>query len=177
MKGENNMVGRIAPIGYGYNSYGMYAPSMTDFAMKGQRVNGASDSLSTDAVSSADSSDRVKKTECQTCKNRKYVDGSDEMVSFKTPTKMSPARAAAGVRAHEQEHVNNAYGKAAAKDGKVLQASVSLKMAVCPECGRTYIAGGSTTTKIAYDKENPYSRNQQSLEKEAATGNNIDLAV
>ena len=28
--------------------------------------------------------------ECQTCKNRKYKDGSDEMVSFKSPQHVSP---------------------------------------------------------------------------------------
>lgn len=173
------MVGRISPIGYGYgyNAYSVSAPAMTDSVMNDRRLNGVSDPNTVNKTSTADSSDRVKKTECQTCKNRKYVDGSDEMVSFKTPTKMNPARAAAGVRAHEQEHVNNAFGEAASKGGKVLQASVSLKMAVCPECGRTYVAGGTTSTKIAYDKENPYSRNQQSLQREAATGNNIDLAV
>ena len=36
----------------------------------------------------------IGKTECQTCKNRKYVDGSDEMVSVKTPSKISPGEAA-----------------------------------------------------------------------------------
>lgn len=176
------MIGRIAPIGYGYNAYSFPVSSMTNQAvtnpaMNDQRMNGISDPNAENKAFSADSSDRVKKTECQTCKNRKYVDGSDEMVSFKAPAKMSPERAASGVRAHEQEHVNNAYGEAASKGGKVLQASVSLKMAICPECGRSYIAGGTTTTKIAYDKENPYSRNQQELQREAATGNNIDLAV
>lgn len=170
------MVGRIGPVGSGYGIYGVYFPW--------------SSSEKTDAVSASDkpgetssedgglsSSRAVKKTECQTCKNRKYVDGSDEMVSFKAPAKMSPGRAAAGVRAHEQEHVNNAFEKAAKDDGKVLQASVSLKTAICPECGRAYIAGGTTTTKIAYKKDDPYSENQKSMQQEAATGNNVDIAV
>ena len=39
--------------------------------------------------------------ECQTCKNRKYQDGSDEMVSFKSAAHISPESAAARVRAHE----------------------------------------------------------------------------
>ena len=39
--------------------------------------------------------------ECQTCKNRKYQDGSnDPSVSFKTPTKLSPDKAAYAVRSH-----------------------------------------------------------------------------
>lgn len=170
------MVGRIGPVGSGYGIYGVYFPwSSAD------KPNAASGSEKPGEVFSEDgslsSSRAVKKTECQTCKNRKYVDGSDEMVSFKAPAKMSPGRAAAGVRAHEQEHVNNAFEKAAKDDGKVLQASVALKMAICPECGRTYIAGGTTTTKIAYKKDDPYSENQKSMQQEAATGNNIDVAV
>lgn len=170
------MVGRIGPVGSGYGIYGVYFLwSSTN------RTNAASASEKPGETSSADgslsSSRAVKKTECQTCKNRKYVDGSDEMVSFKAPAKMSPGRAAAGVRAHEQEHVNNAFEKAAKDDGKVLQASVSLKTAICPECGRAYIAGGTTTTKIAYKEDDPYSENQKSMQQEAATGNNVDIAV
>ncbi|SFG83995.1 hypothetical protein [Oribacterium sp. WCC10] len=90
-------------------------------------------------------------SECQTCKNRKYQDGSNEMdVSFKSASHISVGEAPSKVRAHEQEHVSNAYQKADEKNGKVLQASVSIKTAVCPECGTTYVAGGETTTKISY---------------------------
>ena len=92
-------------------------------------------------------------TECQTCENRKYQDGSNEMVSFKSAQHISPMASASRVRAHEQEHVSNAFTKAAQDNGKVLQASVTLKTAVCPECGRTYVAGGETTTKIKYENE------------------------
>ena len=49
--------------------------------------------------------------ECETCKNRKYQDGSDEMVSFKSASHISPQASASRVRAHEQEHVTNAYNK------------------------------------------------------------------
>ena len=38
---------------------------------------------------------------------------SNEMVSFKSPQHVSPENAASAVRAHEQEHVSNAYKKAA----------------------------------------------------------------
>ena len=119
----------------------------------------------------------IGKTECETCKNRKYVDGSDEMVSFKTPSKIRPEQAAGKVRAHEQEHVANAFSKAATGNGKVLQASVQLKTAVCPECGRSYVAGGTTTTKISYPKEDPYTQNKKSADQDAIVGANIDLAV
>ena len=49
--------------------------------------------------------------ECETCKNRKYQDGSDEMVSFKAAGHIDPNNAASVVMSHEQEHVSNAYQK------------------------------------------------------------------
>ena len=84
--------------------------------------------------------------ECETCKNRKYQDGSDEMVSFKAAAHISPQAAGAAVRGHEQEHVSNAYKKAAANNGKVLRASVSIHTSICPECGRSYVSGGTKNT-------------------------------
>ena len=69
---------------------------------------------------------KVNKAECATCKARKYQDGSIENVSFKSAQHISPTAAGSRVRAHEQEHVSNAYTKAAQSGGKVLQASVSI---------------------------------------------------
>ena len=115
-----------------------------------------------------------KNRECQTCKNRKYVDGSDEMVSFKAPAHISPEAAGVRVRAHEQEHVANAYKKAAIGGGKVVQASVAIHTSICPECGRSYISGGTTTTQIAYKEENPYEKNLKGYQADAATGDNVD---
>ena len=121
---------------------------------------------------------RVNKSECRTCKERKYKDGSDENVSFKTAQHMSPTEAGSRVRAHEQEHVSNAYSKASKDGGKVLQASVSLHTAICPECGCTYISGGTTKTRIAYPSEkNPYQQNMKSLHKQATEGMNFDAAI
>lgn len=115
--------------------------------------------------------------ECETCKERKYQDGSDEMVSFKSAAHISPEASAARVRAHEQEHVSNAYKKAAQNDGEVLQASVSLKTAICPECGRTYVAGGETTTQIKYfNEDNPYQQDKKATDSLLYTGMNVDLA-
>ncbi|MGN1146192.1 MAG: hypothetical protein ACI4R5_07060, partial [Acetatifactor sp.] len=54
-------------------------------------------------------SQKAPAEECQTCKKRKYQDGSDEMVSFKSAAHISPESAGTAVRAHEQEHVRNAY--------------------------------------------------------------------
>jgi len=116
--------------------------------------------------------------ECQTCKNRKYVDGSDEMVSFKTPSKVSPERAASAVRSHEQEHVTNAYSKAAKNNGKVLSATVSIHMDICPECGRSYVSGGTTNTQIKYyNEENPYQQDLKATDKIKYAGMNADYAV
>ena len=116
--------------------------------------------------------------ECQTCKNRKYKDGSDEMVSFKSPTHISPESAASAVRAHEQEHVSNAYSKAAMKNGKVIAASVSIHTGICPDCGRTYIAGGTTHTQIKYyNEDNPYQKSLKSADRAKYSGMNLDIAV
>ena len=116
--------------------------------------------------------------ECETCKNRKYQDGSDEMVSFKAPTHISPQAAASSVRSHEQEHVNNAYKDAAQNNGKVVSCNVSIKTSICPECGRTYVAGGKTSTQIRYyNEDNPYQKDLKS--SDAANkylGMNVDLA-
>lgn len=116
--------------------------------------------------------------ECQTCKRRKYQDGSDEMVSFKSPSHISPENAASAVRAHEQEHVSNAYKKAAMKNGRVLSASVSIHTAVCPECGRTYVAGGTTRTQIKYyNEDNPYQQDLKSADRVKYAGMNLDYAA
>ena len=64
--------------------------------------------------------------ECKTCKERKYQDGSDEEVSFKSAAHISPDAAASRVRSHEQEHVSNAYKKAAQSNGKVVSCNVSI---------------------------------------------------
>lgn len=116
--------------------------------------------------------------ECQTCKKRKYQDGSNEMVSFKSPQHISPENAASAVRAHEQEHVSNAYKKAAMKDGKVISASVSIHTGVCPECGRTYVTGGTTRTQIKYfNEDNPYQKALKSADRTKYSGMNLDYAV
>lgn len=114
---------------------------------------------------------KVNPSECKTCQNRKYKDGSDEMVSFKSPTHISPGAAGAAVRGHEQEHVSNAYKSAAQKDGKVINASVSIHMSTCPECGRSYVSGGTTNTLISYKNDAKPKLNIG----EAGKGNAVDV--
>ena len=114
---------------------------------------------------------------CETCQNRKYQDGSDEMVSFKAPTHISPEAAASAVMAHEQEHVSNAYSEAGTKDAQVIQASVRIKTSVCPECGRTYVSGGETTTQIKYNEENPYGQSFKKADAPNLMGQNMEITT
>ena len=116
------------------------------------------------AADKVSNSGKVSPAECQTCKNRKYQDGSDEMVSFKSPAHISPEASFAMVSAHEQEHVSNAVAEGSKENKELVSATVSLKMAVCPECGRTYVAGGVTSTKMRTYAKDTYSKNLKSFE-------------
>ncbi len=85
--------------------------------------------------------------ECQTCKSRKYKDGSnDPGVSFKTATHLDPETASYAIRAHEGEHVAHAWADAARNDKEIISQSVTYHTDICPECGRTYMSGGTTRT-------------------------------
>lgn len=101
--------------------------------------------------------------ECQTCRERKYQDGSDDMgVSFKTPTRVDPDQAASAVRGHEMEHVYREQAKARREDRRVVSQSVTYHTAICPECGRVYVSGGTTRTVTA---ANPESGGQADTEE------------
>jgi hypothetical protein len=118
--------------------------------------------------------------ECKTCENRKYQDGSNEQdVSFKSATKVSPEAAASAVRSHEQMHVKNAYQKAEkAENAKVVSANVSIHTSICPECGDTYVSGGTTRTQIKYSNEdNPYQKNLKDIQGSFLRGMNLDLKI
>lgn len=180
------MTGSMAIGGYGMaGGYGIYGgmgfAGQTGMAnTRGfDRIDGGS------ARKSANPDDQIKTgrksspSECKTCKSRKYQDGSNETdVSFKSPGHISPQASAGTVRAHEQQHVSNAYQKAAKGDGKVISASVSLRTAICPECGTAYVAGGETRTAISYPGEkNPYKENQKALDAMNKIGSNIDYVA
>jgi hypothetical protein len=157
-------------LGYGYNSYG-YGYGNSSVQDNKPVINPGEDTTVSPGRKSSPA-------ECETCKNRKYQDGSDEMVSYKSASHISPESSASAVRAHEQEHVSNAYKKASEGDGKVISANVSIQTAVCPECGRVYTAGGTTTTKISYPNEsNPYQQNRKSADAVSVIGQNLDVAV
>jgi len=88
--------------------------------------------------------------ECATCASRTYVDGSnDPGVSFKTPTHVSPGQSLQAVIGHEMEHVGREQNQASSKGGEVISQSVSIQMSTCPECGRSYAAGGVTRTTMS----------------------------
>lgn len=98
--------------------------------------------------------------ECKTCKARKYKDQSnDASVSFQTPTHISPEMAASAVAAHEREHVRN-NAQQAQREGMKATSFVQIHTSVCPECGRIYVSGGTTTTY--------YSQKQQPLNYDGA---------
>lgn len=144
--------------------YDMGIPSqspLTEGIQDGQKVSGSERSEKTGSKHTKKPGYRSSPAECQTCKNRKYQDGSDENVSFKAATHISPEAAPAAVMAHEGEHVTNAYIKAAQKNGKVISASVSIHTAVCPECGRVYVSGGTTTSVIKYPSSQQSSRDSE----------------
>lgn len=182
----------IGISGYGYSTYSAYTPMTGGGLYKdaaasmspASALKDAQDEQKAGTIKNPGESTKVspgKKSspaECETCRERKYQDGSDEMVSFKSAAHISPEAAASAVRSHEQEHVSNAYKKAAMNDGKVLQASVAIKMAVCPECGRSYVSGGVTHTQIKYGNEsNPYQKDKKNQDAMSLKGANVDLAV
>jgi len=107
----------------------------------------------------------MEEAECQTCKKRKYQDGSDDPgVSFKTATNVAPEQAAAAVRGHEQEHVVRERAKAQREDRRVVSQSVTIHTAICPECGEVYVSGGTTRTAT---KANPVEEPQEPEEKKS----------
>lgn len=114
---------------------------------------------------------RSGKIECETCKNRKYQDGSDDStVSYQTPTNISASQSAGKVMAHEMEHYRHETAEARENNEEILSISVSTRKAVCPECGASYTAGGETRVvkrkDLQKESENEHFKN-------AAFENNI----
>lgn len=163
-------LGSILTTSYQPGTYGMGTYDVTA-GVTDSTMTGAGD---TDGVKPGYKSTPA---ECQTCKERKYIDGSDENVSFKAAAHISPEAAGGAVRAHEGEHVSNAYTKAVQNNGTVINASVSIHTSVCPECGRTYVSGGTTNTTIRYNESNPYGQNQKSLDAASLIGGKVDLSA
>ena len=136
-------------------------------------VRGVNGLENTDKVTGAS-----KSGECQTCKNRKYVDGSNEgNVSFKAPGHISPEASAATVKSHEMEHVSNAVKEGNKANKELILATVSLQVSVCPECGKSYVSGGTTKTTMATYSDNPYDRARKVIEGSFFAGQNVDYVA
>lgn len=104
----------------------------------------------------------MEEGECQTCKERKYQDGSDDSsVSYQTPTHIDADYAPAAVRGHELEHVAHEQAKAQREDRKVVSQTVTLHTDICPECGRVYVSGGTTRTVTKADNTEAPAREEQ----------------
>lgn len=129
---------------------------------------------SVDALKAAYGEKKLKEMgiiECATCAARVYVDGSnDPGVSFKTPGKIAPEASAAVVMSHEMEHVSNERADAQANDREIVSQSVILTRDICPECGRSYISGG--TTRTVTQKASTYDPSNELLK-----GTKMDLKV
>lgn len=107
----------------------------------------------------------LEEGECETCESRKYQDGSDDMgVSFQTPTNIKPEQAASAVRGHEMEHVYREQAKADREGRKVVSQNVTMHTEICPECGKSYVSGGTTRTVTKADTDN--AAQQQDLARQ-----------
>lgn len=116
-------------------------------ALSGVKDDGAQQAQNPALEGAKSAQEVMEEAECQTCKERKYQDGSDDPgVSFKTPTNIAPEQAASAVRGHENEHVVREQAKARQEDRKVVSQSVTYHTDICPECGKVYVSGGTTRT-------------------------------
>ena len=123
--------------------------------MRIQYLNPTADPEAPGQAAGVDSAQKATENgRCETCEKRKYQDGSDDpSVSFQTPTRIDPDSAASAVRGHEMEHVFHEQAKAEKEDRKVVSQSVTLHTGICPECGKTYVSGGTTRTVTKAENE------------------------
>ncbi len=155
----NPMLGPISNlINQDYNSaYNSAAnPVVTDSGMQPEKPRVVESTA--DSAKEKKAGRRSSPEECETCKNRKYQDGSDDPgVSFKTPSNISPEEAASKVRGHEYEHVYRNRAKAERENREVVSQTVTIKTSVCPECGTPYVSGGQTDTVTRAKKDTRFS--------------------
>lgn len=127
-----------------------------EMAVRGRIQYLSQEELDAEVEKAKSAQEVMEESECQTCKERKYQDGSDDPgVSFKTPTNVAPEQAASAVRGHEQEHVVRERSKAQREGREVVSQSVTYHTAICPECGKVYVSGGTTRTSTRAAQEQP----------------------
>jgi hypothetical protein len=160
-----NGIAGSAAAAYGAN---LAAPAVERVADTAQGATGRADANQIRTGRSS-SSARTGSRECRTCAERKYKDQSnDPSVSFQTATSVAPEQAAAAVMAHEQEHVSHNADRAD-RQGMQAHSTVTIDTSVCPECGRTYVSGGTTSTT--------YSRKASAVRDDTAIGALLDATA
>ncbi len=136
--------------------------------LPGQEEKDAEDETALDgktAQGAESTQEALEAGQCETCESRKYQDGSDDMgVSFQTPTNIKPEQAASAVRGHEMEHVYREQAKASREGRKVVSQNVTMHTEICPECGKSYVSGGTTRTVTKADTDN--AAQQQDLARQ-----------
>jgi hypothetical protein len=144
-------------------------PASAEAAGEGDSPSAGTPGSTIAKASRGNSSSQVAARECRTCAERKYKDVSnDSSVSFQAPTSVAPGQEAAAVAAHEQEHVAHNAARAD-QAGMVATSTVAIHTAVCPECGRSYVSGGTTTTT--------YSRKASAVSAESSRGSLLDAVA
>ncbi len=136
--------------------------------LPGQEEKDAEDETALDgktAQGAESAQEALEAGQCETCESRKYQDGSDDMgVSFQTPTNIKPEQAASAVRGHEMEHVYREQAKADREGRKVVSQNVTMHTEICPECGKSFVSGGTTRTVTKADTDN--AAQQQDLARQ-----------
>ncbi len=136
--------------------------------------NAVSNEINNKNASGIEKKDIGSVGECETCNNRRYQDGSNDAgVSFKSPQKIAKGTEASAVLSHEMEHYNREEANAISEGKEVLSNSIKLFTATWPDCGRSYVSGGETTTVTATKNDVPEDVKKQMNLK----GSFIDLKV
>jgi hypothetical protein len=78
--------------------------------------------------------------------------------------------AASAVVAHEKEHVAHNAAKAEREEMKA-HSVVTIHTAMCPECGKPYVSGGTTTTTYSPKKSVP------GVSEASSKGSIVDILV
>lgn len=139
---------------------------LTKYKSELSKLEKTSDDKESDEKS-ADIKRRFDSFECQTCKNRRYQDQSDDSgVSFQTASHIDPSAAYSAVRSHENEHVARNKTQAEQHGQKIAYQTVTINRAICPECGRSYVSGGVTHTVTKADNSAKYTVGDIKLEKD-----------
>jgi hypothetical protein len=78
--------------------------------------------------------------------------------------------AASAVVAHEKEHVAHNAARAE-REGMKARSTVTIHTAMCPECGKPYVSGGTTTTTYSSKQSIP------GVSEESSKGSIVDVSA